>query len=324
MMTRAVPAASPETSVAPNLVARAAAGPAPVDLRSAAHFAILAASEISSTGGGIVEGDVGLSPTTGAAITGLTTNRVTGIIYAVNAAGPTGSVMDPGLLVTAKVDLVTAYDDAAGRTPPDFVDPGSGNIGGMTLAPGLYKFTSSASITGSDVTLEGGANDVWIFQIGSTLTGGADGRKVILAGGAQARNIFWQVGTSATLGTGCEFKGTLMAKVSITMDVGSTMEGRALASTGAVTFNAASNSLPQPEAPRFTHIFATTNDAVTVILSTTPFLFLTLETCPDLLRTNWTTLTTDTPVSTPWTFTDETVINVLSQRFYRAFLSPNR
>jgi hypothetical protein len=115
-----------------------------------------------------------------------------------------------------------------------------------------------------------------------------------------------------------------MAKVSITMDVGSTMEGRALASTGAVTFNAASNSLPQPEAPRFTHIFATTNDAVTVILSTTPFLFLTLETCPDLLRTNWTTLTTDTPVSTPWTFTDETVINVLSQRFYRAFLSPNR
>ncbi len=162
-----------------------AADPAPIDLQSAARFVILAGSAISSTGGGTNAGDVGLSPTTGAAITGLSTTQVHGVIYAVDATGPAGSVVAPGLLSTAKVDLATAYIDAQSRTPPDVVDPGSGNIGGMTLAPGLYNFTSTAYITGSNVTLTGGSTNVWIFQVGTTLTVGS-GIHVILTGGAQA------------------------------------------------------------------------------------------------------------------------------------------
>ncbi len=221
-----------------------AAGPAPVDLGSAAHFTILAGSGITSTGGGTNTGDVGLSPTTGTAITGLTTGQVNGIIYTVDGTGPAGATADPGLLSTAKVDLATAYSNAAGRASPDVVDPGSGDIGGMTLVPGLYKFTSSAYVTGSDVTLAGGPADVWIFQIGTTLIVG-NGIHVLLADGAQARNVFWQVGSSATLGTSCSFKGTIMADQSITMDTSSTLEGRALAQNAAVTFNGSGVNLPQ-------------------------------------------------------------------------------
>ena len=296
-----------------------AAGPASIDLRSAAHFTILAGTAISSTGGGTIRGDIGLSPTTGAAITGLTTSQVHGIIYTIDATGPTGSTVAPGLVSTAKVDLVTAYNDAMGRTTPDFVDPGSGNIGGMTLVPGLYKFTSTAMITGSNVVLTGGATDVWIFQVGTALTVGS-GVQVILTGGAQARNIYWQVGSSATLGTSAVFEGTILANVSITMDTSSTLEGRALASTGAVTYNGNLGSLPTPEAPRFTRISRTNNVSATVVVSTTPYFLLTLEACPDLLLTNWTVLTTDTPVVSLWTNTDYTATVAVTQRFYRARL----
>ena len=148
-----------------------AAGPAPVNLGSCAHFTILAGAAITTTGGGIINGDVGASPITGAAIH-LTQAQVNGTIYTVDAAGPAGSVIDAALLTAAKGDLTTAINDAAGRTPvptgpflnPGLI-PGSGNIGGMNLAPGLYKFTGTALITGSDVTLTGGPDDVWIFQI---------------------------------------------------------------------------------------------------------------------------------------------------------------
>jgi hypothetical protein len=295
---------------------------APVDLKSAAHFTILAGAGVSSTGGGIINGDVGASPITGAAI-GLTTAQVNGVIYAVNAAGPAGSVVAPALLTTAMNDFINAYSNAAGRTPvpiDSFLNPGSGNIGGMTLVPGLYKFTSTALITGGNLTLTGAVNDVWIFQVGTALTMGS-GIHVILAGGAQARNIFWQVGTSATLGTSSKFKGTIMAHAAITMDATSTMEGRALAFTESVTYNGQSNSLPMPEAPRFTHIYRETNEFMTVILDTTPYFLLTLEACPDLLTTNWTTIATDTPTASPWTNTDTTVTANVTQRFYRAFIS---
>ena len=116
-----------------------AAGPAPVNLGSAAHFTILAGAAITTTGGGIVNGDVGASPITGAAIH-LTQAQVNGTIYAVDAAGPAGSVIDAALLLTAKGDLTTAYNDAAGRTPTPsgpFLNPGAGNIGGLNLVPGL-------------------------------------------------------------------------------------------------------------------------------------------------------------------------------------------
>jgi hypothetical protein len=223
-----------------------AAGPAPVNLGVAAPFTILAGAAITTTGGGLITGDVGASPIAGSAIH-VTTNQVkNGTIYAVDASGPAGSVPDATLLTTAKGDLTAAYNDAAGRTPiptGPFLNPGGGNIGGLNLVPGLYKFTSTALITGADVTLTGGANDVWIFQIAKDLELGS-GIHVILAGGAQAGNIFWQVGTSATLGTSASFQGTILASQAVTMDTSSTMVGRALAFTAGVTFDGASATLP--------------------------------------------------------------------------------
>ena len=227
----------------------AAAGPAPVNLLSTASFAILSGAAITTTGGGIINGNVGASPIAGSAI-GVTCVQVNGIIYAVDASGPACAVIDPTLLTTAKGDLTTAYNDAAGRTPipsgPNLnpgLTPGAGNIGGMTLAPGLYKFTTTALITGSDVTLTGGPDDVWIFQCAQDLQLGS-GIKVILAGGARAKNIFWQVGTSAVLGTSSDFKGTILADQAITMDTTSTIDGRALARVAGVTFNGTGLTMP--------------------------------------------------------------------------------
>jgi hypothetical protein len=251
---------------------------------------------------------------------------VNGTIYAVDAAGPAGSVIDPALLTTAKGDLTTAFNDARDRTPVpsgDFLNPGAGNIGGLNLVPGLYKFTSTAYITGSNVTLTGGPNDVWIFQIVEDLQVGS-AINVILAGGAQARNIFWQVGTSAVLDTFSVFKGTIMADQAITMKTSSTMDGRALAFTAGVTYNGTVGELPTPEAPIFTDISRRTTNSATVVLKTTPYFLLTLQTSPNLSPANWTTIATDTPVTSPWTFTDNTATATVTQRFYRAFITtPN-
>ncbi|MBE0543465.1 MAG: DUF3494 domain-containing protein, partial [Verrucomicrobia bacterium] len=222
-----------------------AAGPDPVDLRSTAGFVILSGAAITSTGGGILNGDVGASPIAGSAI-GVTCAQVNGTIYAVDASGPACAVVDATRLTTAKGDLTTAYNDAAGRTPiptGPYLNPNGGNLGGLNLVPGLYKFTSTALITGADVTLTGGPDDVWIFQIASDLQLGS-GIKVILAGGAQAKNVFWQVGTSAVLGTSSDFKGTILADQAITMNTSSTMEGRALAFSAGVTFNGSGAGVP--------------------------------------------------------------------------------
>ena len=226
-----------------------AAGPEPVNLRSAGSFVILSGAGITTTGGGIITGNVGASPIAGSAI-GVTCAQVIGTIYAVDASGPPCAVNNAGLLTTAKGDLTTAYNDAAGRTPvptgpnlnPGLI-PGSGNIGGMNLAPGLYKFTTTALITGSDVTLTGGSDDVWIFQCAQDLQLGS-GIKVKLAGGAQAKNVFWQVGTSAVLGTFSSFKGTILADQAITMNTSSTIEGRTLAFSAGVVFNGSGATAP--------------------------------------------------------------------------------
>jgi hypothetical protein len=221
-----------------------------VDLGSAAKFAVLAGSLVSNIPTSAVTGDIGLSPSAGSKITGFGPAEVTGNVYTVDATGPAGSVPAASDLTAAKGDLTIAYNDAAGRTPvPEgpFLNPGAGDIGGMTLIPGLYKFTSTLAITGSDVTLDGGANDVWIFQIASDLNVAND-IKVILAGGAQAANIFWQIGTSATLGTHAVVQGTLLADQSISLNTGATLDGRALASIAAITL-ASGSTVTRPALP---------------------------------------------------------------------------
>jgi len=217
-----------------------------VNLGSTANFVVLAGSLVSNIPTSAVTGDIGLSPAAGAGITGFGAMEINGLVYTVDATGPAGSTIAAALLTAAKGDLTIAFNDAAGRVPVPtgtFLNPGSGNIGGMTLVPGLYKFTSSASITANDVTLSGTATDIWIFQIAADLNVGT-GIKVILAGGARAGNIFWQVGTSATLGTTSVFKGTIMAAQSISLGTGASLEGRALASSAAVTL--ASNVITKP------------------------------------------------------------------------------
>ena len=302
-----------------------AAGPAPVDLRSCAHFTVLAGAAITQpTAGGIIHGDIGLSPATGASI-GIPPSLVEGTIYAVDATGTQAPnvVIDPTLLTAAKGDLTLAFDDAAGRTPVpsgDFLNPNGGNIGGLNLVPGLYKFDTTALITGSDVTLTGGPDDVWIFQIGTDLQVGS-GIAVIAAGGAQARNIFWQVGTSATLDTGSSFKGTILAGQSITMNTTSSLEGRALAFTGQVAFSGNGGSLPEPAVPRFTDISHLPPDSASVVLDTTPYFLLTLQSSPGMAPADWTTLAEEMPAATPWSFTNESLAAGVTTRFYRAFLT---
>ena len=200
----------------------AAQGLAPVFLGSAAPFAVLGASTVTSTGPTIINGDLGVW--SGTAVTGFGPGTVNGRIH----AGDT-------VAQHAQGSLTIAFNDAAGRkTAPISV---AGDLGGRTLAPGLYKSTSTLAITG-DLTLDarGNPNAVWIFQIASALTVNT-GSRVVLSGGATSANVFWQVGSSATLGVHSTFKGTIMALASITIDTGATLDGRALAQTAAVTLD---------------------------------------------------------------------------------------
>jgi len=206
-----------------------------VPLAGASDFAILAGSKISNVPTSAITGDIGLSPAAGSFITGFGLTEITGTIYTVGGTNPAGSVADATRLTKAKGDLTTAYNDAAGRTSTDIVTL-SGNIGGLTLTPGLYKSTSSLAISSGDLTFDakGDANAVFIIQIASALTT-TSGAKVILSGNASASNIFWQVGSSATFGTTTVFKGTVMALESITFNTGAKLDGRALARNAGVT-----------------------------------------------------------------------------------------
>ena len=285
-----------------------AAGPAPIDLRSAAHFTILATATTTTTGGGIINGDVGLSPV---GSQGIPPGQINGTIY---NGGP--------IAAQAQLDLNAAIIAASPAQLPGGINAGA-ELGGQTLVAGVYVSPSGAyDITSVDLTLNGGPNDVWVFQMASTLTVGV-GRQVILTGGAQARNIFWQVGSSATLGTSSVFKGTIMAYSSITMNASSTLDGRALAQVGAVTFNGAGGSLPIPDAPSFTSIFKNSTNSV-IVLRTTPYFLATLQSSPSLSAPNWTSIATNTPVSSPWTFIDDSAMTTVTQCFYRAFIAtPN-
>ena len=202
----------------------------PVKVGAAGSFAILWKSGVSDVPNSQITGDVGTSPITGAAITGLTCAEVTGTIYSVNAAGPLPCrVTAPSILTTAITNMETAYIDAAGRTNLTAVNLGAGNIGGMTLAPGLYKWTSNVGIS-KDVTLAGASNQVWIFQIAGSLNQ-ASATKVILSGGAQTKNIFWQTAGGVIIGTTAHSEGTILTKTKIAMNTGASTNGRLLAQT---------------------------------------------------------------------------------------------
>lgn len=233
-------AASTTAAAATGTPSAARASIAPVNLGSAGAFAILTKSGVTDVPASVVKGNVGASPITGAAI-GLTCPEVTGTIYSVNAAGPPCRVQSPTILTAAVRDMDTAYTNAAGRTLPTAVNLRAGKIGGLTLRPGLYKWSTSVSIS-TNVTLSGPANAVWIFQIAGTLTEAA-AMKVTLTGGAQAKNVFWQVAGGVAIGTTAHFAGIVLAKTAIAMKTGASINGRLLAQT-AVTLQ--KNTVTRP------------------------------------------------------------------------------
>tara|TARA_R110001583_G_scaffold3280_7_gene21201 strand:- start:1212 stop:1952 length:741 start_codon:yes stop_codon:yes gene_type:complete len=212
-----------------------------VYLGSAGTFAILSQSGITDVYRSDIVGDVGTSPITGAAIL-LSCDEVIGDIYTVDAAGPLPcATTDPSFLTSAVGDMGIAYTDAAGRTSPDFTELGAGEIGGLTLEPGLYKWSSGVNIS-TDVTLSGSSTDVWIFQIAGTLVE-ANAVRVTLAGGALAKNIIWQVAGAVTLGTNAHFEGVVLGKTMIAANTGTSVNGRLLAQT-AVTLQM--NAITEP------------------------------------------------------------------------------
>ena len=217
-----------------------------VDLGTAENYVILAKSAISNIPTSSITGDLGISPAAETFITGFsltnatghsTSSQVTGQVFAADMADPT-----PINLTTAVNNMQTAYTDAAGRPSPDFFELYTGDISGKTLTRGLYKWTNTVTLS-SDVTLSGGANDIWIFQIEGDLSMSAD-VNITLIGGAQTKNIIWQVAGEVIVGTTSHFEGIILSKTGITLQTGASMNGRALAQT-AVTLD--SNTVIQPQ-----------------------------------------------------------------------------
>ena len=204
-------------------------GLAAVNLGVAGNFAILSKTGITDVYKSAILGDIGTSPITGAALL-VSCAEVTGNIYTVDAAGPLPCrVTSATMLTTAIGDMQAAYTDAAGRSNPNFLNLGAGSIGSKTLTPGLYKWTSSVTIP-TDVTISGGPDDVWIFQVAGTLKM-SSAVNITLAGGAQAKNIFWQVSGAVTFGTTSHFEGNILGQTGINLQTGASINGRMLAQT---------------------------------------------------------------------------------------------
>ncbi len=217
-----------------------ATGPEPVNLRTAGDFVILTKTGITNVFQSAITGNIGASPITATAMNNVSCDEMTGIIYGaddayVASAGGracfAGTAPDNTLVANAVLDMGTAYNDAAGRTTPDFTELHAGDVSGKTLVPGLYKWGTNVLIN-TDVTLAGGANDVWIFQIAGDVLQ-ASNTQVLLSGGAVAENVFWQVGggTGVVLDTGASFKGIVIAEKGVTVKTGATVNGRLLSQT---------------------------------------------------------------------------------------------
>ena len=259
----------------------ASAATASVNLNSAQTFAVLASSTITNTGSSVISGDIGLSP--GTSITGFPPGTDSGTMHTTDAAA-----------AQAQTDLTAAYTDASTRTPTTS-EPA--NLGGLTLGAGVYNVPSAAVIQSSPLTLNGAGDStsVFIIQLSSTLTT-ASASSVVLENGAQACNVFWQVGSSATLGTNSTFVGTVMALASITATTGANVSGRLLARTGAVTLDTNNVTVPTCSTPATTTTVATTT--TTTVAPTT-----TTTVAPTTTTTVQTTTTTSPviPVGAPQT-----------------------
>ncbi len=266
-----------------------------VDLNTAAPFAVLAGTAVTDVPTSSITGDVGLSPAAGSNYTGLTQLQVTGSIYSTNAAGPAGSVNDPGLLTTAKNDLTNAFTSANGQPATTSYTTTDNQLGGKTLTPGVYAFGAAATANltaASPLVLDG--NGVYIFQASSSLVT-ASGSVVRLEGGAQACNVFWTVGSSATLGSGSTFVGTLMALTSATLDSAATVQGRILAQNAAVTLDANTITVPStclaitpPTTTTTTAPTTTTTTAPATTTTTAPATTTTTTTAPGATTTTTT------------------------------------
>jgi len=281
-------------------------GASTVSLGTAGNYVILAKSGITTTGTTMITGNIGVSPIASGAITGFglikdssnqfsTSSLVVGRVYAADYASPT-----PAVLTTAVSDMETAYTDAAGRAGPDATELYAGNLGGRTLAPGLYKWSTGVLIPASTaLTLDakGNGDAVWIFQLAGDLTMNS-ASQVVLINGAKAENVYWQIagGTGVTLEAGVHAEGTILAAKAITMKSGASLHGRALAQT-AVTLIANAVTAPTP-APAQTTAPTTAQTAATTPASagTTPT--TTVQTAAPTVSTG-----TRTPVATQTTAT---------------------
>jgi hypothetical protein len=216
-----------------------------VELGTAINYVILAKTGISTVPNSVIIGDIAVSPNNAESITDFSLThftgyaesaQVTGKVYAAEMATPTSSN-----LTTAVENMLTAYTDAAGRPNPDFFELYTGNVGSKTLVPGLYKWTNTV-LAPTSFTISGGADDVWIFQIAGDLKLSSD-VKITLSGGAQAKNIFWQIAGEAVLETGSHFEGVILSQTAIHLRTGATMNGRILAQS-AVTLQSSTVTKP--------------------------------------------------------------------------------
>ena len=204
---------------------------AQLPMGSDSSFAVVAGSTITNTGASVISGNLGLDP--GSAVSGLLSSQVVGT-----------EDIDNGPALQAQADLTTAFNDAAALAPTAAI---TADLGGQTLTPGVYNSGSSVGLTGTVILNgEGNPNSIFVIQAGSTLTT-ATNSAVSLTDGAQACNVFWQVGSSATLNTGTIFVGTVMAQASVTLQTGTSVTGRVLAQTGAVTLD--DNDITRPDLP---------------------------------------------------------------------------
>jgi len=223
-------------------------GPGSVGLGTAGNFAILTKTGISTTGGTLVTGNIGVSPDPAVSITGFTLAvppttsttalEVVGLVFASDYDPPT-----PADLITAVSNMETAFTDAAGRPAGvgPFLNLGAGTVAGRTLVAGVYTWGSNVNIT-TDLTLSGGANDVWIFQISGTLDLAA-GKNILLSGGAVAKNIFWQVSDTVNLLAGSHFEGIILAQTNVAIRDGASVRGRLLAQSAVTLIN---NAISEP------------------------------------------------------------------------------